>query len=163
MKPSNNNSLMDTLVAEWARECPDLDASAMAVVGRIMRLGQRFEREAAAALKPLGLAYTDFDILATLRRSGAPYTLTPGQLGDAVLLTSGAMTAALERLEKAGLISRHTSATDRRSKAARLTKTGQRLAKKAAAARFDIAAQSVASLPARSRQQLIALLDKLNT
>ncbi|MEL7296624.1 MAG: MarR family transcriptional regulator [Pseudomonadota bacterium] len=161
MKQANSDSLMDTLVTEWAQECPDLDASAMAVVGRIMRLGQRFENEATRALKPLGIAYTDFDILATLRRSGSPYTLTPGQLADAVLLTSGAMTAALERLEKAGLISRHTSTTDRRSKAARLTNAGKKLAKNAAAARFDIATQAVASLPARSHHQLIALLDKL--
>ncbi|MEL7302577.1 MAG: MarR family transcriptional regulator, partial [Pseudomonadota bacterium] len=94
-------------------------------------------------------------------RSGAPFELTPGQLGSAVLLTSGAMTAALDRLTAAGLITRHARPEDRRVKSAKLTAAGKRLAKKAASARFDIAAQSLGALRASDRRQLAALLKRL--
>ena len=153
--------LMDELMRQWASECPDFDTTAMAVVGRIMRLGRLYEKQAAAALRPFGLPYTDFDILATLRRSGAPYELTPGQLGSAVLLTSGAMTAALDRLTAAGLITRHARPGDRRVKSAKLTAAGKRLAKKAASARFNVAAASVESLRPTDRKQLATLLKQL--
>ena len=156
------NDLMERLVAEWGDESPGLDPSALLVVGRIMRLGRRFEAEAAAALKEFGLSYTEFDIIATLKRSGPPYTLTPGQLIDAVLLTSGAMTAALDRLQAASLITRETSASDRRVRAAKLTAKGRRLAERAAAARFEVAAAAIEQLSARDRklaQQLLKRLD----
>ncbi|MEO0346336.1 MAG: MarR family transcriptional regulator [Pseudomonadota bacterium] len=160
---TESQDLMDELMRQWASECPDFDTAAMAVVGRIMRLGRLYEKQAAAALRPFGLPYTDFDILATLRRSGAPYELTPGELGSAVLLTSGAMTAALDRLTTAELITRHARPEDRRVKSAKLTAAGRRLARKAASARFDVAAQSVEALRASDRKQLATLLKRLAT
>ncbi|MEM8547346.1 MAG: MarR family transcriptional regulator [Pseudomonadota bacterium] len=158
---TTESDLMDRLLADWAAECPTLDAKAMAVIGRIIRLGRRYEKDAAEALRPFRLPYTDFDILATLRRNGAPYELTPGQLGDAVLLSSGAMTAALDRLQQAALITRHDSPTDRRIKTARLTPTGKRLSKKAAAARFATATAATTGLTERESEQLTRLLKKL--
>lgn len=150
-------------MSEWAAESPELDASAMRVVGRIIRLGRQFEKDASGALKPLGLPYTEFDIIATLRRSGAPYELTPGQLGQAVLLTSGAMTAALDRLEQSGLITRHASETDRRVKTAKLTASGKKLALKAAKARFDVAALALDGLSSQQRKTLAKLLKELSS
>lgn len=157
------NDLIDQLVVDWAQECPELDASAMLVVGRIMRWGRKFEKEAADALKPMGLPYTEFDIIATLRRSGAPYELTPGQLGEAVLLTSGAMTAALDRLEQAAFITRHVSQTDRRVKTAKLTTSGKRMAKRAAKARFNIANEALGELSLKQRRSLAELLLNLSS
>lgn len=158
MKNTPSEDLMDRLVSEWREECPELDANAMKIVGRIMRLGRRFEKDATEALKPIGLLYTDFDILATLRRSGAPFELTPGQLSNAVLLTSGAMTAALDRLEHAELITRHASDTDRRVKSARLTDKGQRIAVSAAKARFNVADRAIETLSTKQRKALERVL-----
>ena len=101
--------------------------------------------------------------MATRRRSGAPYELTPGQLGSAVLLTSGAITAGLGRLTAAELITRHARREGRRVKSAKLTVAGKRLARKAASARFDIAAQSIEALRASDREQLAVLLKRLTT
>ena len=161
MEIGSEDDLMARLVAEWRQECPDLDASAMKIVGRIMRLGRQFEREAAEALKPMGLPYTEFDIVATLRRSGPPYELTPGQLSEAVLLTSGAMTAALDRLERAGFVTRHASDKDRRVKTAKLTEEGQAIAETAAQARFAAANRAIKMLPDAQRSELELILAAL--
>ncbi|MEN7343080.1 MAG: MarR family transcriptional regulator [Pseudomonadota bacterium] len=162
MTTNNNQPLMDALVSEWQQESPDHDASPMAIVGRIIRLGRLYERDAKIALKPYGLPYTDFDILATLKRSGSPYELTPGELGNAVLLTSGAMTAALDRLETANLISRHADLADKRVKTAKLTRKGERLASKAATARFEVAARAIEALKAGEKTTLTNLLRQLD-
>lgn len=163
MKTHSNTDLMEHLVAQWEDECPELDASAMRIVGRIIRAGRRFEKEAASALKPLGLPYTEFDILATLRRGGSPYEMTPGQLGEAVLLTSGAMTAALDRLENSGFITRHASESDRRVKTAKLTRAGKNIALKAAKARFAAANEAIGELSAQQRDSLAKLLLMLSS
>lgn len=152
---------MDQLVEQWAAELPELNADPMTIVGRIMRLGRHYEKQASAALKPFGLPYTDFDILATLRRSGAPYELTPGELSEAVLLTSGAMTAALDRLQSAHLITRHASDQDRRVKSARLTAKGKRLAARAAKARFAIASDAISDLSDAEQRTLKKVLRQL--
>jgi MarR family len=97
---------IDHLLAEWHAERPELDAAAMAVVGRLLSIGRQLEARANAVLKPLGLHYTDLDVLATLRRGGRPYRRTPTELRNFVLITSGAMTACLDRLERNALIAR---------------------------------------------------------
>jgi len=155
------DDLIEQLSREWARECPELDTQAMLIIGRIMRLGRQYEKEASEALKPFDLPYTDFDIIATLRRSGPPYELTPGALSKSVLLTSGAMTAALDRLQGAELITRHASDVDRRVKTARLTTKGQQLAKTAAEARFEAADKAVSVLSSSARQDLKRILRQL--
>ena len=153
--------LISNLIEDWTAECPDIDPSAMDVVGRVMRLGDQFERDASAALKKRGLRYTDFDILATLRRGGSPYELTPGALANAVLLTSGAMTAALDRLERGGHITRHFDKRDRRVRTARLTKSGERIALEAAKERFEVARRNLEGLSPADRAKLVLLLKQL--
>ncbi|MEO1487772.1 MAG: MarR family transcriptional regulator, partial [Bacteroidota bacterium] len=98
--------IIDTLISDWKTERPELDASAMSIVGRILSLGKILEKRASSALCDIGICYTDLDVLATLRRSGAPYALTPTELMQSVLITSGAMTALLDRLTKLELIYR---------------------------------------------------------
>ncbi len=152
---------IDRLLAEWQTERPELDATAMAVVGRLLSIGRRLEGRANAALKPLGLHYTDLDVLATLRRGGRPYRRTPTELRDSVLITSGAMTACLDRLERNGLIARVADPHDRRSSAAELTTEGRKLIDKAIAVRFEEAAGALATLSDSERVRLAALLKKL--
>lgn len=162
-KQSPDADVVDELLRDWRRERPELDASAMAVVGRILNLGRLLEADANGSLKPIGISYTDLDVLATLRRSGAPYRLTPTALRKSVLLTSGAMTACLNRLEARGLIVRGAQDSDRRSLTAALTAKGVRLIDKAIVARFQEAERAVAGLSPREREELARLLRKMRT
>lgn len=152
--------LVDRLIADWTRERPDLDVSAMAVVGRILALGQALSARATAALKATDLSYSELDVLATLRRSGPPFRLTPTALRHAVLLTSGGMTACLNRLETKGLITRDPSPEDRRVLAATLTPAGRDLADRAIRLRFAEATQAVAALTTQEQAVLAGLLRK---
>ena len=152
---------IDHLLSEWQAERPELDATPMAVVGRLLSLGRQLEARANAALKPLGLHYTDLDVLATLRRGGRPYRRTPTELRNSVLITSGAMTACLDRLESNGLIARVADPQDRRSSAAVLTTEGRKLIDKAIAVRFKEAADALSGLSDSERSRLASLLKKL--
>lgn len=154
--------LIDQLIADWARERPELDLAGMQIVGRIMRLGRRFQDEANALLGQYGLTYSEFDLLATLRRMGQPYTQTPSQLQATVLLTSGAMTACLNRLEKKRLIERCDGTQDRRQRPARLTASGLELVEGLAAARFQLAGRQARSVEPGQRERLVALLKLLS-
>ena len=152
--------LLDQLIEDWRTQCPDLDVEGMGVVGRIIHLAGRMRADAGEALAPFDLHYTDFDVLATLRRSGAPFALTPTQLMQSVLLTSGAMTATLKRLEGRGLVMRDQDAHDRRIKRVQLTQTGLSLINSAARARFQQAQTAIAPLTAEELEQLVGLLRK---
>ncbi|WP_266170779.1 MarR family winged helix-turn-helix transcriptional regulator [Dyella subtropica] len=154
---------VDQLLRDWQRERPDLNATAtaMAVVGRILNLGRVLEARANDSLKTVGIHYTDLDVLATLRRSGTPYRLTPTVLRQSVLITSGAMTACLNRLEKAGLVIRNPENSDRRSLTATLTPKGVALIDRAIVVRFAEAAQAVSELSRTEQYELSKLLRKL--
>lgn len=153
--------VVDQLLADWARERPDLDASAMAVVGRLLHLGARLQARASERLRAHGIGYTELDVLATLRRSGTPYRLSPTALRKSVLLTSGAMTACLNRLEQRGLIHRSPDDGDRRSLMAALTPKGEALIEAAIVSHFAQAEQVVAGLDLAERQDLARLLRKV--
>ncbi|MEM1088919.1 MAG: MarR family transcriptional regulator [Pseudomonadota bacterium] len=153
--------VIDLLRSQWESQLPHLDTEAMEVVGRITLLASRWEAELQRALKPFALSYTDFDIIATLRRSGEPYELTPTELLQSVVLTSGAMTTALTRLEKAGLLSRTPDPSDGRVRRAKLTRSGAALAAKAARVRFNVAGEQVTELTNKDQQALVGLLRKM--
>jgi hypothetical protein len=93
---------VDEIVRLWTEARPDLDSKPMAPIGRILRLARHFERELAPVYRAKGLDFGLFDVLATLRRVGPPYRLTAGELDDWCMVTSGGMTARLQRLEEAG-------------------------------------------------------------
>ena len=80
---------VDAILAQWQRERPDLDPSPMGLIGRIGRLSRYLQEEVESALTPLGLSNWSFDVLATLRRSGKPYTLSPTSLMTTMMITSG--------------------------------------------------------------------------
>lgn len=153
--------VIDNLVTEWKQERPELDASAMYIVGRILKLGKLLEKRAGQVLKDSGIHYTDLDVLATLRRSGEPYELTPKELMRSVLITSGAMTALLDRLTKLNLIYRAPDKRDGRIKRAGLTKKGRKVIDKAIEIRFDEAKESLCALNKTEKESLAVLLKKM--
>ena len=149
---------VDRIIDQWAHERPDLDTTAMAVFGRIFRLarlaGDRVERAYAS----YGIGRPEFDVLATLRRAGEPYQLSPGALAASMLLSSGGTTARLDRLEKTGMIERSPSPTDRRGVLVRLTAKGFDVVDQAVGAGLAEQQRLLAHLPADRRQQLDDLL-----
>jgi DNA-binding MarR family transcriptional regulator len=149
---------VDQIVEQWAHERPDLDTSAMAVFGRIFRLsrlaGDRMEKAYAA----FGIGRPEFDVLATLRRAGEPYRLSPGALAASMMLSTGGTTARLDRLEKLGLIERTPSPTDRRSVLVRLTTAGFDVVDRAVSAGLAEEQQLLAHMPEERLQQLDDLL-----
>ncbi len=115
---------IDRVVSQWAKEKPELDTEPMAIMGRLMRIAKHMENHVAELHKRYDLKMGEFDVLATLRRSGQPYRLTPSELISSMMLTSGAMTNRLDKLEKKGLIVREHSKEDRRSVTVELTAKG---------------------------------------
>lgn len=149
---------IDLILKQWSNERPKLDSSGFAVVGRILLLGKLLESRVTQVLAPLSLSA--FDVLATLRRQGAPFSLTPTQLCRATLLTSGAMTSRLDRLEKAKLVQRSPDPEDRRGVRVALTDQGLELVDRAIETRFEEALDAVSQLPPEDR---VALGDLLRT
>lgn len=118
---------IDQILLQWQRELPGLDASSLSVVGRILRMARLLERHRESLLSRHGLSVWSFDVLATLRRQGPPFQLTPTELYGLLMLSSGAMTNRIDRLESEGLVERHRESADRRSVLVRLTTKGQDL------------------------------------
>lgn len=118
-------------VAQWKQELPELAAENMLLIGRLKRAAAVIARELEKVYGKYGLTEGSFDVLATLRRSGAPYTLTPTELFSALMVTSGTMTTRLKNLENQGLIDRLPNPDDARSLLVRLTDKGKELIEQA--------------------------------
>ncbi|WP_321307207.1 MarR family transcriptional regulator [Marinifilum fragile] len=157
------NDLIDELIKDWQEERPDLNTSAMHIVGRILLLSKALERRASIAVAGFNIHYTDLDVLATIRRSGKPYELTPSQLMKSVLISSGAMTALLNRLTKLGLVYRSSNPNDGRVKLVGLTKKGAKIIDEAIKLRMIDASESIDTLSETEKKELSALLKKLLT
>ncbi|WP_260260597.1 MarR family winged helix-turn-helix transcriptional regulator [Vibrio intestinalis] len=152
---------MDTVenaICQWAKEKPKLDTQPMAIIGRMMRVTKHLETQIAQLHKQHGLKLGEFDVLASLLRSGAPYCLTPSELISALMLTSGAMTNRLSRLEAKGLIARIHSEQDRRSVSVQLTDQGFALIDPLISEHVALQTQLVESIPVDQREQLNQLL-----
>ncbi|MGB1092049.1 MAG: MarR family winged helix-turn-helix transcriptional regulator [Oceanobacter sp.] len=122
---------VDGILEQWKVERPDMDASAMALMGRMYRLNHFLRQEIEICYKQWNLTTGEFDVLATLLRHGAPYQLTPTELFRSAMLSSGAMTNRLNRLEQRGLICRSEASSDRRSLPVALTEEGKALIEEA--------------------------------
>ncbi len=153
---------VDAIVAQWRRERPDVDVSGMEIIGRLSRLNQAIRPHLDRVFAANGLEAWEFDVLATLVRNGEPHQLTPGQLLDSMMVTSGAMTNRIDRLEGRGLVRRVKSTDDGRQVLVTLTAAGrQRLD----AALVDHAANERAILEGLGpddRDQLVILLRRLH-
>ncbi|CAB3644557.1 hypothetical protein LMG26685_02262 [Achromobacter mucicolens] len=147
---------------EWQRERPDIDANVMALVGRLLQATHLLERNWFLPLAAqFELHQGEFDVIATLRRSGSPYAMTPTDLHEGLMLSSGAMTSRLDRLERKGLIERVPSPNDRRSTLVRLTPAGLALIDKLLPLHVANEQQALASLTQKEQAQLDGLLAKL--
>ena len=113
------------IMAQWRTERPDLDVSPQGVIGRLHRIGARLTEELVAEYSRFGLGEGDFDVLATLRRSGAPYELTPGELVASTMVTSGAVSKRVDRLVEQGLATRRVGEHDARGRVIGLTAKGR--------------------------------------
>ncbi|MFI6154884.1 MarR family winged helix-turn-helix transcriptional regulator [Kitasatospora sp. NPDC051170] len=122
---------VDRVVAQWGAERPDLDVSPMEVFGRLKRLHRLVSAELDRTFARHGLDAASFDVLATLKRSGPPYRLTPSGLMQSSMVTSGAVTQRLDRLEARGLVTRTRSDQDGRSREVALTPEGHALIERA--------------------------------
>ncbi|OKI34771.1 transcriptional regulator [Streptomyces sp. TSRI0281] len=113
--------------AEWRRERPDLDVSPQAVIGRLHRVARALTQELCVVYARYGLSEGEFDVLAALRRAGAPFERAPGLLAAHTMVTTGAMTKRIDRLQRAGLVTRRTSDADGRGRVVALTDAGREL------------------------------------
>lgn len=152
---------VDGIVNAWARERPDLDVSPLAVLSRVSRLARRLDLARGEAFAEQSLDGWEFDVLSALRRAGAPYELSPGQLVTETLVTSGTMTNRVDRLMARGLVERHPSATDRRGVLVRLTPRGLRSVDAAMESLLAHERGILAELSAADRTTLAALLRRL--
>jgi DNA-binding MarR family transcriptional regulator len=152
---------VDRLIAAWKRERPDLDLSPLAVLSRITRIARHLDiarRDAFADLENWG-----FDVLAALRRAGEPHQLSPGQLMQETLVTSGTMTNRLDRLEELQLITREPDPNDGRGSLVTLTRAGMRAVDSAMEDLLENERELLQNLSAKEREVLADLLSKLVT
>jgi len=152
---------VDRILDQWRRERPDLDVTAMGILGRLKRLSTHLSPEVEAVLQQNGLSSSSFDVLATLRRSGAPYRLSPGDLLATTMVTSGTMTNRIDQLEKAGLVERVVNPQDRRSVLIALTEKGFALVERTVTEHVVNQNRLVESLPADEKAMLDGLLRRL--
>ena len=150
-----------TVVEQWGAERPDLDVSPLLVIGRIHRIAQALTPELVTVYARHGLGEGDFDVLATLRRQGHPYTLTPTQLGERTMVTSGAVSKRVDRLADAGLVERRPRPADRRSVTVALTARGRRVIDAAMDEHVANEARLLDGLTDAERASLGALLARL--
>ncbi|MEV7359181.1 MarR family transcriptional regulator [Kitasatospora sp. NPDC091276] len=144
--------------AQWRRERPDLDVSPLAVIGRLHRLAARLTGELALVYSRYGLGEGEFDVMAALRRAGAPYERAPGELAAHTMVTTGAMTKRIDRLERAGLVTRRLAEGDRRGRLVALTDAGLRLIDEAFTAHMRNEHRLLALLSPEEAAALQALL-----
>lgn len=152
---------VDRITAQWRRERPDLDSTPMEIVGRITRVSALIQRDLERVFAQYGLTGGDFDVLATLRRSGA--AVTPGELSRSTMVTTGGMTKRLDRLEALGLIRREPDPRDRRGRLIALTDDGRGVIDRAVEAHLQNEERLLATLPTAKREHLAALLRELLT
>jgi DNA-binding MarR family transcriptional regulator len=152
---------VDFVLAQWARSRPDLDVSPMAVIGRLARLYHLMGAELQRTFATHGLDRASFDVLATLRRSGAPYQLTPTALMRSAMVTSGAITQRLDRLEARGLVIRQPNGADRRGVLVTLTDEGLALIDRALPDHIATEERLLAALTPAERSALADTLRRL--
>ena len=149
---------VDFVVGQWSRAMPELDASSMKIFGRMLRLMKHLGKEWAQAMAQFGFREGEFDVLATLRRAGEPYRLSPTQLYKSLLVTSGAMTNRLSHLEQLGLIRRIADPDDKRSTLVSLTPHGQERIEQALIVHTQTQNALLSNLSDAQRAQLESLL-----
>lgn len=123
-RPAAAEDGVDRVIAQWRRERPDIDLDSVGIVSRVYRIARHLEKRRNQYLAEWEADRGTVDILGMLRRSGEPYRRTAGDLTKHSLITSGGVSQRLEKLERAGLITRHVDTADRRRVEVQLTDQG---------------------------------------
>lgn len=152
---------VDKILRQWQRERPDLDVSPMGIIGRMGRLAKYLERAIQETFAEFGLTLGEFDVLAALRRSGEPYQLSPTELFNTLMVSSGTMTHRIDRLEQAELVRRLPDLSDRRGTLIKLTNKGFDVVEQAVEAHVVNEHLILSVLAESERETLIQLLRKL--
>jgi len=154
---------IDRIVSQWNRERPELDVSPTHVLQRITRLYLLQSNSFAEVFGRYGLTFGEYEVLAALMRSGPPHRMKPSELVGALVLSSGAMTNRIDRVEEAGLVERLPDPDDRRGTLVALTEKGRRVVDEAVLAHLANEERLLGALSAGERRQLAGLLRKLLT
>ena len=149
---------IDEVQSEWSLQRPDLDPEPMGVVLRIQALAKILGEQTTARLQKFDLQWWQYDVLSTLRRQGDPFVMAATNLADSTMLTSGAMTNRIDRLEAENLVRRIKDKNDGRRVLVQLTKKGIRLIEDATEARFESAMDALENLSKSQRESLSNLL-----
>jgi DNA-binding MarR family transcriptional regulator len=152
---------VDKILEQWHRERPDLDVSPMGVIGRMGRLAKHLERAIQVTFSEFGLTIGEFDVLAALRRSGQPYKLSPTELFNTLMVSSGTMTHRIDRLEQSELVKRIPDPCDRRGTLIELTDKGFNVIEMAVEAHVANEHRILGVLEESEREALTQLLRKL--
>jgi DNA-binding MarR family transcriptional regulator len=152
---------IDRIVEQWNRERPDLDVSPTETLQRITRLSLLQGASFARVFAPYRISFGEYLVLAALRRAGPPYRMNPTSLFNSVILSSGAMTNRLDRLEAMGLVERQPDPADRRGRLVALTDRGREMVDAAVVDHLENEQRLLGSLDAGEREQLAGLLRKL--
>ena len=152
---------VDHILDQWSRQRPGLDVSPMGIIGRMSRLSRFLEQSIAEVLGRCGLNEPQFAVLAALRRAGPPHCLSPTDLYNSLLVSSGAMTNRLRRLEVAGLVKRMPDPDDGRGLLVALTAKGHRAIDEAVDAHTANEHRLLAALTPPDRELLADLLRRL--
>ncbi|MGY0230692.1 MarR family winged helix-turn-helix transcriptional regulator [Longispora urticae] len=153
--------MVDGFLEQWRRERPDLDPAPMGIIGRVARLNALLDRELKQFFAGHGLEFWEFDVLATLRRSGAPHELTMGALLDHMMVTSGAITNRIDRMAARGFVERRADPADRRSVRVGLTDEGYRKVNTVISDHLDNERRILATLSGSEQAELAVLLRSL--
>jgi DNA-binding MarR family transcriptional regulator len=148
------------IMQQWRQERPELDVSPLGVVGRLHRLADTLNVELRALFAEAGLSDGDFDVIASLRRAGAPFALTPGELAATTMVTSGAVTKRVDRLEAQGYVTRTVSSEDGRSRTIALTAEGIALIDDLFPRHVENERRLLAGLSPGEQSELARLLEK---
>ena len=151
---------IDKIVDQWREQRPDIDTRPMALIGRLQRISIHLASGMGRNFAKYDLNGASFDVLATLRRSGAPYALSPGDLMASAMITSGTMTNRIDQLEKRGMVARTSNPKDGRGFLVSLTEKGFELVDEVVTAHVDAQASLIEGLNEKERVALNKLLAK---
>ncbi|MET0460760.1 MAG: MarR family transcriptional regulator [Ilumatobacteraceae bacterium] len=154
---STRRDAVDRIAEQWAAVRPDVDVSPMTVVGRVSRLAKLIDRVLAENFARHAIEAWMYDVLATLRRSGEPYELTAGELVRQTMVTTGAITNRIDRLEQRAYVER-AGAADRRKVIVRLTPSGLALVDEVVVSHMATEREILAALSAHQQRDLGGLL-----
>lgn len=152
---------VDRIVGAWSSERPDLDFSPMEVLSRVDRLTHHLDRARREAFRRTDIEPWEWDVLSALRRAGEPYRLSPKQLLQQTLVSSGTMTNRIDRLRERGLVERASDPSDRRGVLVTLTDEGRTRVDAAITRLIDSEADLLDPLTGADRRRLAALLRRL--